>query len=189
MKTLLRFATVLSLALVGLFAWNTHAVAQMEDNEAYANIVVCTDPECAGETDMGGMEGATITSYDAAGNVIDTCNVETFPSGLNGCVITQHDGDGSYSAATTADFPGYSLLSDAPEVLESESHGTQLVWYAVPPAEDIAPPPAEGDDPVDELPEVGVGIGSHTEMLAAAAFGIALLAIGAIAMRGYSRQA
>lgn len=185
MKTLLRIAAVLSFAVAGAFAWGGYAVAQnVTEDEAYANIVVCTDPACEGETDMGGMEGATITSYNAAGEVIDACNVETFVSGLNGCVITQHGGDGSYSAEITSEFAGYSLLSDQPEVLESESHGTQLVWYAAPPAEETAPP---AEDPVEELPDVGVGVGSHSSLLAAAAFGVALLGVSATALRRYAR--
>lgn len=183
MKTLLRFAAVLALMLAASFAWSSHAVAQNNpEGMAYANVVLCTDADCT--TSEGGMEGAVITSLDAAGAEIDSCAVETFPSGLDGCVITRHEGDGSYAVSNLHD--GYALLSEAPEVLESESHGTQLVWYAAPAVEEV--PPAE-TDPIDELPEVGVGvgIGSQTGLLAAAAFGIALMAIGASAVRGVRR--
>ena len=185
MKTLLRFAAVLSLALMASFAWSSHAVAQNNpEGMAYANVVLCTDADCT--TTEGGMEGAVITSLDAAGVEIDSCAVEVFPSGLDGCIVTQHAGDGSYAVSNLHE--GYALLSEAPEVLESESHGTQLVWYAAPVADDTAPPPAEVD-PIDEFPEVGVGvgIGSQTGLLAVAAFVIALMAIGAGAVRGVRR--
>ena len=185
MRSLIRVAVVMSLALVAVFGMANVTTAQnVSENEAYANVVVCTDPDCAGAPDMGGMEGAIITSYDAAGVEIDSCAVETFASGLNGCVITQHDGDGWYSATITDAFAGYTLLDDAPEVLESVSHGTQLVWYAVP-AADGAPP---AEDPVEEMPEVGVGIGSQSDLLAVAAFGIALLGVSAAAMRKYGSE-
>lgn len=184
MKTLLRFAAVLSFALAGSFAWSGHAVAQMEESEAYANVVVCNDAACEDMAGTTGMEGATITSFDAAGDVIDTCAVETFASGLDGCVITQHAGDGWYSATLTDAYADYVLLDDAPEVLESASHGTQLVWYAAP-AVDAAPPV---EDPVEELPDVGIGIGSQTDLLAVAAFGLALLAVGATGIRRYGQE-
>lgn len=183
MKTLLRIAAVLSLTLVAAFGLANAAVAQnVTDADAYANVVVCHDPECADLAGTTGMEGAVVTSFDAAGAEIDSCAVETFPSGMDGCVITKHDGDGSYAVSGIAD--GYALVDETPEVLESESHGTQLVWYAAPVAD--AAPPAE--DPVEEMPEVGVGIGSQTDLLAVAAFGIALLGVGATAMRRYGSR-
>lgn len=179
MRTLLRIAAVLSFALVAAFGLANSAVAQnMTDADAYANVVVCDDAECADLAGTAGMEGAVITSFDAAGAEIDSCAVETFASGMDGCVITKHAGDGSYAVSNMT--AGYALLDEAPEVLESESHGTQLVWYAAP-ADDAAPP-------VSEVPDVGVGIGSQTDLLAAAAFGIALLAVGATAMRRYGRM-
>ena len=183
MKTLLRFAAVLGLVLTGVVGFTNAAVAQNNpEGSAYANVVVCWNEEC-GVINPDGMEGALITSYDAAGIEIDSCAVEVFASGMNGCVLTMHDGSGSYSVENLT--AGYTLLSEEPEVLESESHGTQLVWYAVAPPEDTVI-----EDPIDELPEVGVGSGipGQAGFLAAAAVGIVLMALGATGLRGYGSE-
>lgn len=181
MRTLFRIAAVLSFALVAAFGVANSAVAQnVTDAEAYANVVPCLDESCD-NVDPAGMEGVVITSIDAAGAEIDSCAVEVFPaSGMHGCVITKHAGDGSYAVSNMT--AGYALLDEAPEVLESESHGTQLVWYAAPIGED------DSALPVSEVPDVGVGIGDQTDLLAAAAFGIALLGVSATAMRRYGRE-
>lgn len=185
MKTLLRVMVVLSLSLVGIVGVANTALAQNNpEGSAYANVVVCNDPDCADLTNTVGMEGAIVTSLDAAGTEIDSCAIETFPSGMDGCVVTQHDGDGWYEVSNM--YAGYILLSEEPEVLESESHGTQLVWYAAPVADD-APPPADGTDPVMDLPETGAGIGENSGFLAAAAMGIALMAVGATGARRLTR--
>lgn len=184
MRSLLRIAAVMSLVLVATVGMANSTVAQnVSENEAYANVVMCNDADCADLTGTTGMEGATVTSLDAAGSEIDSCAVETFPSGMDGCVITKHDGEGSYVVSDLLD--GYTLIDEAPEVLESQSHGTQLVWYAAPAADEV---PAE-EAPVDELPGVGIGIGGQTDLLAVAAFGIALLGVSATVMRRYGREA
>lgn len=129
MKTLLKIIAILSLALAGSIGFSNTSFAQNNpEGSAYANVVLCADADCT-ET-AGGMEGAVVTSFNAAGVEIDSCSVETFPSGMDGCVVAQHAGDGWYVVSNL--LPGYTLLGDTPEVLESESHGTQLNWYAIP---------------------------------------------------------
>lgn len=199
MKTMLRYAAVLTLAVAGVFGWANTALAQEEPppaETAYANAIVCADPDCADLENVFGMEGASITSLDATGAVIDSCTVVAYPSGMDGCDLIPHAGDGFYEVVPTDEYAGYTLLSAEPEVLESESHGIQLNWYFAPtadevppeddditPPDDVSTPPADGDDPVTGLPDTGTGPGSRTGLLAGAAVGAALIAAGATGIR------
>lgn len=175
MKSTFHLMAVLAFIVSFGFAGSTALAQNNPEGMAYATVVTCDDADCT--TTSAGMEGAVVASFDGAGAEIDSCAVEVFPSGLDGCIVTRHDGDGWYEVSNLAE--GYSLVSDSPEVLQSESHGTQLVWYAAPAADPV--PPSDG--PVTELPETGVGIGNSSGYLAAAAFGIALIAIGSCTAR------
>lgn len=128
-----------------------------QPDTAYANVIVCADQACADGANTTSMGGATITSYNAAGEVIDACEVVTYPSGMDGCNIIKHAGDGSYQVTPTADYAGYNLLSTEPVVLESMSHGTQLHWFYAPAVSRDAPSPTAPAAVVTELPSTGVG--------------------------------
>lgn len=184
MKTLLRFAAVFSLMFVAVFGAASQVWAQnVSDDEAYANVVRCSDEWC---TDVlpEGFAGAVITSFDAAGNEIDRCAVEVFASGMNGCVITKHDGSGWYEVSNLP--VTFVLLDDEPEVLESISHGTQLVWYAAAGPEDtVIEDPVEPGDGAESMPAVGVGaaMGAQVNALSGAVAGVVLLGAAAVGVR------
>ena len=184
MTSRIRFVALLTAMLMTFWGMGQTALAQnMTENDAYANVVICSDAECSDPTDFAGMEGATITSLDADGVEIDSCAVETFVSGMDGCVLVKHDGTGGYAVGNLQD--GYQLLSDEPDVAESESHGTQLTWYAAPVA---AEAPVDSVSPVEELPETGIGIAAQTDLLIVALLGVSLVGTGATIMRRYGQE-
>lgn len=163
-------------AMVSLFVTSSISSATAQES-AYANVIVCSDPDCADGVNVSSMEGATITSLDTSGEVIDSCEVVVYPGGMNGCNVTKHAGDGSYQVTPTAAYGSYTMLGDGPVVLESESHGTQLVWYFAPPASE-----AQVTTPVvvTGLPSTGVGSFANPGVLVV----VVPLLLAAIAMIG-----
>lgn len=169
----------LLLAVFSLAAIVSPTLAQDAPPTVRVNVIACIDPDCADTVNLVTMEGATVASFDASGAQLDACTVTETPSGMAACALIPAPEGGWYTTSSTAAYADYRLVSTAPDVFESEMHGTILVWYYAPGADPV--PPSDG--PVTELPETGVGIGNSSGYLAAAAFGIALIAIGSCTAR------
>jgi hypothetical protein len=104
------------------------------ETELKVTAIGCVDADCTNTVDIFTMDGATISSYDSAGTLMDSCTVSTAADDFDGCLVVRAPEDGSYGVTPSAGYADYTLLSSSPEVFESEVHGTTYVWYFVPPA-------------------------------------------------------
>jgi hypothetical protein len=89
----------------------------------------CDTTDCANEPDgaKNSLEGATITSYDAAGNLVDSCVTESAGS----CSLTIPAAeDGTYTVEAPAGFETYTLVSSTPESTGEGGDGRE--WTFVP---------------------------------------------------------
>ena len=135
-----RARLVVLIALAAVFGSILSTAAQQQ--EINVNVIGCVDPDCVDTVNIFTMDGATVSSYDAAGALIDSCTVSSAPDGFDGCQLAATN-DATFAITPSAEYAGYVLLSDAPAIFESPDRGV-WVWYFVPPAEAPAPEaPAE----------------------------------------------
>jgi hypothetical protein len=132
-----RTGIVLLLFLASVFGLLSTASAQ-DAPELNVNVIGCVDAACENTVDIFTMDGATVTSYDAAGAVVDSCTVSSAADDFDGCLLAPAPEGGSYDIVAPAGYEGYTLFSDSPEIFESPDRGT-WVWYFLPPVDGSAP--------------------------------------------------
>ena len=113
-----------------------------KQQEISVNVIGCVDADCIDTVNIFTMDGATVSSYDAAGTLIDSCTVSSAPDEFDGCQLAAGS-DATFAITPSAAYADYTLFSDAPAIFESPDRGV-WVWYFVPPTEGPAPQePAE----------------------------------------------
>lgn len=175
--------------------------AQFDEGEVPANVILCSDPDCANTVNLDTMLGATVLSYDAAGTLIDQCTVSLTAGDRVDCWIVPAPEGGAYDVTPPSGYEGHRLLTTVPEVFESEMRGPVYVWYFAPEQSAVTPvptapaPPAEqpaeapaAPAPVTNLPSTGAGGAGESGILAVGAFGIGALAMLAGGLRRGSRS-
>lgn len=184
-----RIAPRIVALLIAALAFAPATIAAKEEpSDIRVNVIACVDPDCANTLDIVTMVGATVSSLDASGAVIDSCMVTETPSGMVDCSLAPPTEGGSWQIAPAAAYAGYNLVSLDPTIFESEMHGAVYVWYFAPTAEvptEQTPAPTQ---PVTGLPSTGVGSASSAGLLSIMPIALALLAIAATAIRGEQRS-
>lgn len=140
MHTFTRAGLFLLLTIAALIGSLSGASAQ--DAEITVNVIGCVDAACENTVDIFTMDGATVTTYDAAGTPIDSCTVSSAAADFDGCLVAASS-EATFEIAPSAEYGNYALLSESPTIFESPNGGV-WVWYFVPPVEQpVAPAPAE----------------------------------------------
>ena len=77
MLVIVRWGAVFLVAVLAAVGWMSTALAQDgdESDSMRVNVIVCVDPDCVDTVNIFTMEGASVTSLDAAGAVVDSCTV------------------------------------------------------------------------------------------------------------------
>lgn len=155
------------------------------------NVIICADPDCADTVNIETMVGATVSSYAVDGSLVDSCTVSLTYGGFVDCNLVPPMSGGWYDIQPAAGYEGYVLLSDRPEVFESEMHGPIYVWYFAPEKDNALPPPTQAPAApavVTGLPSTGSGsVGGSAMLLAFAAVPFALAGAAMVANRAARR--
>ncbi len=185
-----RARLVVLIALAAVFGSILSTAAQQQ--EINVNVIGCVDPDCVDTVNIFTMDGATVSSYDAAGALIDSCTVSSAPDGFDGCQLAATN-DATFAITPSAEYAGYVLLSDAPAIFESPDRGV-WVWYFAPEKDNALPPPTQAPAaptvpaPVTGLPSTGVGAVASPHLAAVYAVIPFILAAAAVAANRIDRR-
>ena len=149
------------------------------------NVVACVIANC---TDPVTMDGAELVSYQD-GQEVDRCVVESEADDFDGCILFIPADKANVDITPAAGYEDSVLVSEEPDVYESDERGRIYVWTFVPDgAEPTAVPteaPATADStaaPVTALPETGAGhdAGSEAALIFLGLGGVAALALAGL---------
>jgi hypothetical protein len=152
------------------------------------NVVACSDESC---DDAVTMDGAELISYQD-GAVLDRCTVSSAPDDFDGCQLVIDATSIDVEIIPPAGFEDHRLLSEEPEIYESEQHGRIHLWIYVLDVEETPEPDGEtdetgnGEEEVSRLPRTGTGSrgdGETTTLVLSLAATIAAAALG-VRLRG-----
>lgn len=152
MRSLLRCAQAFTIAFLMLAGLSVSTSAQEAAEEVHVNVIRCADPDC---TDVSTMEGATVTTYDASGTMIDFCTVS---AASFGCDVLALPIDGYFEISAASEFQDHQLISEAPEVVTGGAYEVAYNWYYVRLGQ-VPPTVVPGDKipVVKDLPATGAG--------------------------------
>lgn len=109
-----------------------------EPVEAPVNVVICDDDCDLPRT----LDGAVVTSFDAAGLELDSCTVSSAPDDFDGCLLDMPgDDSGSFEITPPAGTEGYVLRSLEPEYVERVD---LRLWTFIPAEAPATEQPADG---------------------------------------------
>lgn len=180
---------------IGLRVW-TFIPAEEPAGGFPVNVVACDTAEC---TDPVTMDGAELVSYQD-GVEVDQCVVESEADDFDGCTLFISADKADVDITPAAPYEDYVLVSEEPDVYESEERGRIYVWTFVPAdAEPTAAPteaPATTEPtaastaaPVTALPETGAGhdSGSQAALIVLGIGGVVALALAGMSARPVRR--
>jgi len=146
------------------------------------NVVACRDARC---DDAVTMDGAELVSFED-GVEIDRCTVTSAPEDFDGCTLLIGADRADVEITPPADYAGYVLLSEEPEMYESPEGGPIHLWIFVPVDEEPAPAaPGATEAAVTGLPSTGAGMagGNDLPTLLLALAGVGAVMLGITTMR------
>lgn len=134
MHILSRIGIVSLLSFMMIFGLLPAASAQEAEAETvYVIAYACVEPGCPRGDDSKVIPGAEITSYNAAGEVVDVCAIGDVTTDYGvGCALVPAPEGGSYVITPPAGYEHYTLMYDAPQYAEDADGTTILIWYYTP---------------------------------------------------------
>lgn len=154
-------------------------------NVVACDIVGCTDPVT--------MDGAELISYQD-GVEVDRCVVESEADDFDGCTLFISADKVDIDITPAAPYEDYVLVSEQPDVFESEERGRIYVWTFVPAGAEPTVEPTEAPataeptagataEPVTALPSTGGGheFANQGALIVVGLGGVAALTLAALA--------
>lgn len=152
---------------------------------------LCLDSECASPRTL---DGAVVTSFDAAGTQVDSCTVSSEFEDFDGCFLDiLEDGSASFEVAAPVGTEGYVLKSLEPEYIANLD---LRLWSFIPDGAEPTAAPTEAPAtteptaastaaPVTALPKTGAGhdSGSQGALIVLGIGGVVALALAGMSAR------